>query len=203
MQDHAIRLTHLHATAFINATPPTSPWICSHGRGSPLLSGGYCTQTLDYSRVKFVVHYFLGASLSESDHCLLNSAGTAARVARVRARRVLVVVVVSVESRGVTVSQPHVFIYTYIYTHWQNQITPTRGTQRASSDFIHHISYRWLPIIINTQHSTAPVINYSFVKVSVITGSDDLIRNPVTSTHTHTPPHIGSLNAQNKNKNKK
>ena len=35
--------------------------------------------SFDYSRVKFVVHYFLCGSLSESDHSPLNSAGTAAR----------------------------------------------------------------------------------------------------------------------------
>lgn len=59
--------------------------------GSPL-SSRYYTETLEYSRVKFVVHYFQGGSLSESDHSLLNSAGTAARTmnSRVRARRVMV-----------------------------------------------------------------------------------------------------------------
>lgn len=57
--------------------------------GSPP-PGRQATSTFGYSRVKFVVHYFLGGSLSESNLSLLNSAGTAARIARVRARRVLV-----------------------------------------------------------------------------------------------------------------
>lgn len=50
------------------------------------------TQNFDYSRVKFVVHNFLGGNLSESDHSLLNSAGTTARTAggRVRAPSALV-----------------------------------------------------------------------------------------------------------------
>ena len=55
--------------------------------GGPL-SGRFATETFVYSRVKFVVHYFLGGSLSESNHSLLNSAGTATRIedSRVRAR---------------------------------------------------------------------------------------------------------------------
>lgn len=82
MQDHAIKLTHLflHATAFINLRLPCESAAAA---GAPLTIK-CLTETLDYSRVKFVVHYFLGGSLSESDHSLLNSAGTAARTARTR-----------------------------------------------------------------------------------------------------------------------
>ena len=35
MQDHAIRLTHLHATAFINATPPHLPVDLQPRQGKP------------------------------------------------------------------------------------------------------------------------------------------------------------------------
>lgn len=82
MQDPAIKLTHLflHATAFINVRLPCE----SAATAWAPLTIRCSTETFDYSRVKFVVHYFLGGSLSESDHSLLNSAGTAARTARTR-----------------------------------------------------------------------------------------------------------------------
>lgn len=100
MRDHAIKLTHLSFYTQQPSLTLRSPREFAVKLWSPL-PGTYSTQTFDYSRVKFVVHYFLGGSLSESDLSLLNSAGTAARAARVRARRVLVVVM-SVESPEVT-----------------------------------------------------------------------------------------------------
>lgn len=61
MQDHAIKLTHLFSTRNINVSLP--------GRLRPLRRGDRSLsdvrrKTLKYSRVKFVVHYFLGGSLS-------------------------------------------------------------------------------------------------------------------------------------------
>lgn len=102
MQDHAIRLTHLskrNATAFTGVTLPGGFAVAA----GTSLSSWYFIWTFDYSRVKFVVHYFPGGCLSESDHSLLNSAGTAARTAdaHVRARSVSVVQL-SVQSSGVT-----------------------------------------------------------------------------------------------------
>lgn len=112
MQDHAIKLTHLfsQATAFINVRLPRE----AATTGSPLVIR-YCTETVNYSRVKFIVHYFLGGSLSESNHSLLNSAGTAARTSRVRARRVLEVVM-SVESLRVGKTSFLQF-FTFIHLH--------------------------------------------------------------------------------------
>lgn len=119
MQDHAIKLTHLfsQATAFINVRLPRE----AATTGSPLAIR-YCTETVNYSRVKFIVHYFLGGSLSESNHSLLNSAGTAARTSRVRARRVLEVVM-SVESLELTKQAFFSFSHLFIYTHWKSWTT--------------------------------------------------------------------------------
>lgn len=80
MQDHAINLTHL---SFYTQRDSFSLTLTLPGgfavATSSKLSGRLSTETFHYSRVKFVVHYFLGESLSGSDHSLLNSAGTAAR----------------------------------------------------------------------------------------------------------------------------
>lgn len=88
MQDHAMDLTHL---SFYTQRDSFSLTLTLPGgfavATTITLSARLSTQTFQYSRVKFVVHYFLGESFSGSDHSLLNSAGTAARTVDARCTR--------------------------------------------------------------------------------------------------------------------
>ena len=113
MQDHALKLTHLSFYTQQLSLTLRFPREFAVTTWGPL-SSRYFTETFDYSRVKFVVHYFLGGSLSESNHSLLNSAGTATRIgdARVRARSVSVVVIMNVTQLSC--------FWPYVFTHWKN-----------------------------------------------------------------------------------
>lgn len=63
MQDHAIKLTHLFSTRNINVSLPGESAATTGDGGDRSLSD-MRQKTSNYSRVKFVVHYFLGGSLS-------------------------------------------------------------------------------------------------------------------------------------------
>lgn len=156
MQDHAIKLTHLfsHATASINVRLPRE---FAATTGSPLTIR-HPTETFDYSRVKFVVHYFLGGSLLESDHSLLNSAGTAARTARVRARCVSKVVM-SVESSEETYTVCALLslsLHVFIYVHWKSRTMQryTHNTKQITPKYVTH-STEWCWNILFIKSHTA------------------------------------------------
>lgn len=134
MQDHALRLTHLHATAFINATLPPLPVDLQPRQGKPtplrrilhtnfgLLTRQICCSL--FSRCESFGVRPLPPEFRRNGGARCTCTRTPC-VGRGGERG---------ELRGVrqSVSPTCVHLQSWcreIYTHWQNQITPTRGTE--------------------------------------------------------------------------